>query len=115
LVGGIELLRVDATTCGGITGAIEAVNVAAAAGRTVLPHVFAPLHVHLACAFPNVEGVELIPEESGADPLPAFLLDRPTIRDGTIAAAETPGVGMLLDWGTIERLARRTVLVSPEM
>ena len=48
LVNGIDILRVDATTVGGITGAIEAINIAAAAGRTVFPHVFCPIHVHLA-------------------------------------------------------------------
>ncbi len=57
LVNGIDILRVDATTVGG-TGAIEAINIAAAARRTVFPHVFCPIHVHLACAFPNIESVE---------------------------------------------------------
>jgi L-alanine-DL-glutamate epimerase-like enolase superfamily enzyme len=114
LVCGIDVLRVDATTCGGITGAIEAVNIAAAAGRTVLPHVFAPVHAHLACAFPNVEGVEVIPEESGADPLGVFLRDRQELKDGMIAAAETPGAGILLDWDAIERLARRVTSITPE-
>ena len=74
LVSGIGLLRVDATTCGGVTGALQAIAIAAATGRTVFPHVFAPLHVHLACAFPNVEAAEFIPESSGADPLSALLL-----------------------------------------
>jgi L-alanine-DL-glutamate epimerase-like enolase superfamily enzyme len=65
LVNGIDILRVDATTIGGLTGAVVAINIAAAAGRNVFPHVFSPIHVHLAFALPDVESVELIPEESG--------------------------------------------------
>ncbi len=114
LVSGIDILRVDATTCGGVTGAIEAINVAAAAGRTVFPHVFAPLHIHLACAFPNVEAVEVIPEESGADPIDALLHDRRELNEGKIAANEEPGAGMFLNWEEIERRARRIAVISPD-
>jgi L-alanine-DL-glutamate epimerase-like enolase superfamily enzyme len=108
MVNAVDILRVDATTCGGITGAIEAINLAAGAGKTVLPHVFAPLHVHLACAFPNVEGVELIPESSGADPVGKLLLRFPEVRDGHVIVSEEPGVGIALDWPAIEAAASRT-------
>ena len=114
LVRGIGILRMDATTCGGISGAIEAINIAASAGRTVLPHVFAPLHVHFACAFPNVEGVEIIPEASGADPVQRLLRDFPVRRNGQLSASEEPGVGITLDWDAIEHLAQRTAVISPE-
>ena len=114
LVSGIDILRVDATTCGGVTGAIEAINLAAAAGKTVLPHVFPPLHVHFACAFPNVEGVEVIPEESGADPLQQLLRNVPAIKDGEMSPSEEPGVGISINWEAAERLARRQVVVAPE-
>ncbi len=112
LVGGIDILRVDATTCGGLTGAIEAIHIAAAAGKTVLPHVFPPLHVHLACAFPNVEAVEIIPQESGADPLHALLRDCPLPAGGKMKPSEEPGVGISLDWDAIERVARRVTDVT---
>jgi L-alanine-DL-glutamate epimerase-like enolase superfamily enzyme len=114
LVGGIDILRVDATTCGGLTGAIEAIHIAAAAGKTVLPHVFPPLHVHLACAFPNVEAVEIIPQESGADPLHALLRDCPIPVDGKMKPSEEPGVGISFDWEEVERLARRVAVITPD-
>ena len=91
LVSGIDILRVDATTVGGITGAIEAINLAAGAGKTVFPHVFAPLHVHLACAFPNVEAVEWITPECGADPL-NLMLPQHSGSEGRANEAE-PGTG----------------------
>jgi L-alanine-DL-glutamate epimerase-like enolase superfamily enzyme len=114
LVSGIDILRVDATTVGGLTGAIEAINLAAAAGRTVFPHVFAPLHVHLACAFPNVEGVEWITEESGADPLHQLLRNIPAVKDGKMSPSEEPGVGISIDWGAVERLSRRRVVITAD-
>jgi L-alanine-DL-glutamate epimerase-like enolase superfamily enzyme len=114
LVSGIDILRVDATTVGGITGAIEAVNIAAAAGRTVFPHVFAPLHIHLACAFPNVEAVEWITQESGADPLDQFLRNLPVMKDGKMSPSTDPGVGISIDWEAVGRLARRSAVISAE-
>jgi L-alanine-DL-glutamate epimerase-like enolase superfamily enzyme len=114
LVSGIDILRVDATTIGGITGAIEAINLAAAAGKTVLPHVFAPLHIHLACAFPNVEGVEWIPEESGADPMSRLLWHMPALKEGSMRPSEEPGIGISVNWGAVEEVARRHVVLTPD-
>jgi L-alanine-DL-glutamate epimerase-like enolase superfamily enzyme len=108
LVKGIGLLRLDATTCGGITGAIEAIGIAAAAGRAVLPHVFAPLHVHLACAFANVEGVEVVPADVAADPLDRLLMENPVVASGAMQPSTQPGVGLLLNWKAIERFAVQT-------
>jgi L-alanine-DL-glutamate epimerase-like enolase superfamily enzyme len=108
----VSVLRVDATTCGGITGAVSAVQAASFAGCTVLPHVFAPLHLQLACAFSEIEGVEVIPEESGADPL-GLLLKRPArVKDGYLTVDENPGAGMELDWPFIEQEVVRSVVLD---
>lgn len=114
LVAGIGILRVDATTCGGVTAAIEAIHLAAAAGKTVFPHVFPPLHVHLACAFPNVEGVEVIPEDSGADPLHALLRESPAVRDGKLCPSPEPGVGIRINWEAVERSSRRIAVITAD-
>lgn len=113
LAPGIAILRVDATTCGGITGAIEAINIASAAGRTVFPHVFAPLHIHLACAFPNVEAAEYIPAKSGADPLDAILLDPPALLHGKMKPDEEPGVGIRVNWNSAQQFAGRAAEIVP--
>ena len=114
LVSGIDILRVDATTVGGITGAIEAINLAAGAGRTVFPHVFAPLHVHLACAFPNVEAVEWITQECGADPLEMMLRNMPVVKDGQMKPSHEPGIGISVDWEAVERLSRRRLVLTAD-
>ncbi len=114
LASGIGLLRVDATTCGGITGAVQAIDIAAATGRTVFPHVFSPLHVHLACAFPNVEATEYIPESSGADPLSALLRNCPEVHNGMMKPCQEPGIGIQIDWNKAEKCARRTEEIVAE-
>jgi L-alanine-DL-glutamate epimerase-like enolase superfamily enzyme len=108
----VAVLRVDATTCGGITGALEALHAASAGGCTALPHVFAPLHVHLACAFSQVEGVEFIPPESGADPIEKLLLRPIRITDGRMTVDDEPGAGMALNWPQVQALANRTVVLD---
>jgi L-alanine-DL-glutamate epimerase-like enolase superfamily enzyme len=114
LVSGIDILRVDATTAGGITGAIEAIHLASGAGKTVFPHVFPPLHAHLACAFPNVEGVEVIPEESGADPLERLLRHVPAVKAGEMSPSAEPGVGISIDWEAVEKLLRRHTVITAD-
>ena len=98
LTRGISILRVDATTYGGITGALEATAIAAAAGKTVFPHVFAELHTHLACATPGVDCVEIIPDDVGADPLHHVLDQLPHLVDGRIRPSDQPGVGVQIAW-----------------
>jgi L-alanine-DL-glutamate epimerase-like enolase superfamily enzyme len=112
LAAGIDILRVDATTVGGITGAIEAIHIANAAGKTVFPHVFGPLHVHFACAFPNVESVELITAESGADPLHRLLRNVPIAEGGKLSPSSEPGVGISVDWDAVGKLSRRHAVID---
>jgi L-alanine-DL-glutamate epimerase-like enolase superfamily enzyme len=114
LASGIDILRVDATTVGGVTGAVEATHIAAGSGRTVFPHVFWPLHVHLACSFPHVESVELITQESGADPLERILRNVPAMEAGRMSPSMEPGAGIVINWDTVEKLARRHSVVTPE-
>lgn len=106
LVRGVGLFRLDATTCGGIGTAIAVLGAAASAGRTVLPHVFPDLHVQLACAFPAVEMVEVIPEDVGTDPLHLVLRTGARLADGEIRPSDAPGAGFVVDWDAADRMAR---------
>jgi hypothetical protein len=72
------------------------------------------LHIHLACAFPNVEGAEFIPRDSGADPLEALLLDCPEVQDGRMKPREEPGVGIQIDWQGAERSAKRVTVITAD-
>lgn len=90
-------LRVDATASGGLSFARRAVRRAAAAGRTVLPHVFEPVHLPLAALDDAVIATERIPPSIGADPFDV-LLD--PAHDGS-----GPGLGLRFDHAALERTA----------
>jgi L-alanine-DL-glutamate epimerase-like enolase superfamily enzyme len=101
LIGSVDVLRIDATSNGGISGALAALELAAAFGRSVVPHVFPYVHGHLACSHLSISSVEFIPEETGADPINILLDPPPTITNGHLVASEAPGIGLALAWSAV--------------
>src|SRR5262245_24679873 len=101
----VDVVRIDATVCGGITEFLRVVAVAAARGRSVSPHVFPELHVHLAAALPNVIGVELVDPSSGVSPIDR-LLQPIEIHAGMAAPPDRPGVGIVFDPDALEHYRR---------
>ncbi|WP_323014784.1 mandelate racemase/muconate lactonizing enzyme family protein [Devosia sp.] len=100
------ILRVDASVSGGISGAMEAIALARAFDRPVIPHVFPALHAQLGFACEAVRCVEMIMPEVGADPIDQFFLAPPHIGNGDMLAPQAPGAGLALDW---ERLAAHAI------
>lgn len=102
LVGGLlevaTHLRVDATASGGLSFARRAVRRAEAAGRTVLPHVFEPVHRPLAALSPAVLATERIPASIGADPFDVLLADGADAR-----RTDPAGLGLVFDRSALER------------
>lgn len=56
--GAVDVLQIDATRAGGITGFVLAANVAAAHQLDVSAHCAPSLHAHVCCALPNVRPLE---------------------------------------------------------
>ena len=56
--GAVDVLQADVSRCGGITEWLRAAAVAAAHGLQVSAHCAPSLHLHVACAVPNVRHVE---------------------------------------------------------
>lgn len=110
LLEGVDILRVDATASGGVTGALAAIDLAKESDCTVLPHVFLPLHAHLAAASP----VSMMAEFT-TDPLIdpyARLLKKPlSIAGGRMQMDDEPGNGWQVDWEAAVALAARSVTV----
>ena len=71
----VDYVRADATVCGGITEFLRIAALAGAHGRSVSPHVFPEIHVHLAAALPNVMAVETL--DQSAEVTPIYRLVRP--------------------------------------
>jgi L-alanine-DL-glutamate epimerase-like enolase superfamily enzyme len=105
----LPILRIDATTCGGITGAQSIIEFASLMGAAVLPHVFLPVHAQLAGAHRSIEAVEMIPIESGACPMFDLLEEPPQFRQGNLVIDQTPGAGFRLRWDQVQRYARTPV------
>jgi L-alanine-DL-glutamate epimerase-like enolase superfamily enzyme len=97
------ILRIDASVSGGVTGAIEAIAVAKAFDRAVIPHVFPALHAQFGFAYDSVRCVEMIMPEVGADPIDQFFLAPPQLEAGDMLAPTKAGAGLALDW---ERLGQ---------
>jgi len=108
LVQNVDILRVDATGSGGITAAMNALALAAAKGRKVIPHAFPYLHAQIACAQHAVMAVEYIPEHTGADPVRSLLRSFPPIQDGKFRVSDEPGAGCNLDWEAVAEHASVT-------
>ncbi|MBD9529053.1 mandelate racemase/muconate lactonizing enzyme family protein [Paracoccus sp. PAR01] len=109
----IDILRVDATSNGGISAAMDAIAVAQACGRQTLPHVFPYLHLHLACAKGSVMAVEYIPEHTGTDPVRQLLNDFPKISGGDFQISDQPGAGCELRWQNVVQHAAQTLSIEP--
>jgi L-alanine-DL-glutamate epimerase-like enolase superfamily enzyme len=105
----VSVLRVDATTCGGIGAAAAVVQAAGFLGCEVLPHVHLPVHAQLAGAYSEISYVEIIPEETMADPVHHLLQRHPEIIDGMLQVDEEPGAGTALNWDAVQHYAASTV------
>lgn len=108
LVQNVDVLRVDATGSGGVMAAMNAITLATAHGRRVLPHVFPYLHLHIACAQSAVMAVEYIPEHTGTDPVRKLLVEFPTIKRGKFQMSDRPGAGCELQWERVCEYAEET-------
>lgn len=93
--GRIGVVRLDATTCGGITGFRRIAELAAARGLPVSCHVFHHLHAQLAALLPRAM-VEFMLPETGVDATHLLLQDDLTWEDGKLVPGGKPGIGA--DW-----------------
>ena len=71
--GRIGVVRIDATTCGGVTGFIRIATLASLNGLPISCHVFHHLHTQLACMTTNTS-VEYMLPETGVDAIDALVL-----------------------------------------
>lgn len=101
-----DLVRVDATTVGGISEAIKVVAMASAAGLSVSPHVFPEIHVHLGAAFENVRSVEMTDPSREYETLYRLFSTWVNLDGGDFIAPEAPGLGVEIDWKAVEAYRR---------
>jgi L-alanine-DL-glutamate epimerase-like enolase superfamily enzyme len=100
--GRIGVVRLDATTCGGVTGFLRIARSVAAAGLPTSCHIFHHLHAQLACLF-EAASIEYMLPTTGVDAIDAFVLEDLSWADQGLMPSRRPGVGMLWDETALRR------------
>ena len=95
--GGVSFPEPDLSNIGGITGWMKVAHLAEAHNLPVTTHGVHDLHVHLLAAVPNASLLE-----AHGFGLEEFILEPVQIREGYVAAPESPGHGIEFDWGRLE-------------
>ena len=102
--GAVDVLQADATRCLGITGFLQAADVATAWNTPLSSHCAPALHLHAACAAPMLRHMEWFHDHVRIEQL---LFDgAPTLRDGAVAPdLSRPGLGLELKRQDLARYA----------
>jgi L-alanine-DL-glutamate epimerase-like enolase superfamily enzyme len=104
---GLDVVRCDATTIGGITAASRIAALTAASQLSLSAHAHPEIHRHLLLAWPGSAFLECFPPDRPFD-LEHRLQEEPiVVTDGAVAAPETTGTGLRLDNATVDRTAVR--------
>ncbi len=97
----VDVLRVDATTNGGVTRLRGILERATARGTAVSPHMFPHVHSRLVAALGYEAPIEWGVPGTGVHPMDDSL-EQPSVRDGyMLPLADDPGFGVLVDPGWV--------------
>jgi L-alanine-DL-glutamate epimerase-like enolase superfamily enzyme len=105
----VDVLRLDATTIGGVTAFSEVRAQASAAGYQVSPHVYPEIHQHFAFAWPGIEPIEMFPRDGAFDFVDRFVgpASLTFAAPGRLGPPQAPGLGMEIDWQVVEKATSR--------
>jgi len=95
--GNIDIIRLDATVCGGVRAFITICKMAEEHNVPVSSHIFHHLHSNLATALPNVRWIETFPYDSNLDPIHKLWKDDLDWLEGSLVVSERPGIGISWD------------------
>ena len=102
--GGADIIQPNVARVGGITEWLKIVHLAQAFNLPVAPHDTQLIHLHLACATPNVEVLEYLTGHEEADEI--MFKECPQPKDGMWSPCpDRPGLGLELDPLAVERYA----------
>ncbi len=96
-----DIIRVDATTMGGVSEVVKIIAMTSAYGLPVVPHVFPEIHVHLGAAFETVRAVEFTDPGRGYEAFFRLFSTWVNLEKGSFVAPEAPGLGVELDWNVV--------------
>ena len=102
LAGAVDVLQADATRCLGVTGCLQAAELAYSFGIPFSTHTAASLHAHIGCAVPQIDHVEYFFDHTRIEQM--FFDGALEPRDGDlIPDSSRPGFGLELKRSDIEK------------
>jgi L-alanine-DL-glutamate epimerase-like enolase superfamily enzyme len=102
--GGVDIVQPDVARMGGITEWLKVAHMAHAFDLPVAPHAMEQVHLHLACATPNLKLVESLDFLAETDRL--VYVELPQQKDGMLSPfPDRPGLGLELDPYAVEKWA----------
>jgi D-galactarolactone cycloisomerase len=101
---GADIVQPDVGRVGGITEWMKVAHLAHAYNLPLAPHAYQLIHLHLACATPNLKVVEYLGHVELGDRL--WYTEIPEQKDGMLAPfPDRPGLGLMLDPGAVRKYA----------
>lgn len=102
LAGAVDVLQADATRCLGVTGCLQAAELAYSFGIPFSTHTAASLHAHIGCAVPQIDHVEYFFDHSRIEQM--FFEGMLEPRNGSLVPDHSrPGFGLELKRRDIEK------------
>jgi len=95
--GCMDIVRADATLCGGISEWRKIAGLANALNRPLMPHYFASLHLHLALALPGCSRIEVVSARGNNSSFYRIAGQSFQLENGEAHSLERPGLGLQLD------------------
>jgi len=95
--GCMDIVRADATLCGGISEWRKIAGLANALNRPLMPHYFASLHLHLALALPGCSRIEVVSAKGNNSSFQRIAGQSFQLENGEARSLEHPGLGLQLD------------------
>ncbi|WP_462421295.1 mandelate racemase/muconate lactonizing enzyme family protein [Salinicoccus sp. Marseille-QA3877] len=93
--GYMDIVRADATLCGGITEWKRIAAMASSWGLQMIPHYFAPIHLHTALAFPNSNMVEVVSQQNKNSSFSLLVGENYEFREGVAYPKDFLGLGLI--------------------
>jgi D-arabinonate dehydratase len=98
----MDIVRADATLCGGITEWKRIAALADAYNLTLFPHYFSSIHFHLGMAFPGCKMIEVVAAENRNSSFHLIAGASYEQRDGAAYPNHLPGLGLTIDLAFME-------------
>jgi len=95
--GCMNIVRADATLCGGITEWKRIAALAAAYNLSLLPHYFASIHIHVGLALPGCGMIEVVSTEGRNSNYHLIVGTSYRQQDGMAYPNNAPGLGLTID------------------